>query len=239
MEKEVSLADEIAGKFGINLDNLSKEQKKFAKLVSLRDGIDFSLVENAAGCSNFFLGNQIVSSIVVCNTNFEIIEKKYAVKRAEFPYLTGFRAYRELPAMVECFKKLQEVCDVIFVEGHGIAHPRGFGIASHLGIAVQKPTVGIAQKLLEGEVVDSKIMLNGKRVGACIITKEGSRPIYISPGNMISVKTAVEITKKFLKPPHKLPEPLVMARKYSDIVREELSKKTFNRSKDDISDKTE
>ncbi len=217
---------EIAKKFGIDLDRLVAEQKKLSKLVKLKDEMDFSVADTLAGCANSFIGNKIISSIVVCNSNFEIIEQCYSEKRMEFPYIRGFRAYRELPAMIDCFNKLQEIPDVIFVEGHGIAHPQLLGIASHFGISIKRPTIGIAQKLLSGEISGDKIIINRKEVGSCLVTKEGSNPIYVSSGHMISSKTALELTKRFLKLPHKLPEPLVMARRYSDKIRKELASNT-------------
>lgn len=219
---------ETAKKFGIDLDNLIAEQKRLSKLVSLKDGMDFSLVERVAGCANSFLGNQIISAIVVCNNNFEVLEQNYATKKLEFPYIAGFRAYRELPAMVECFEKLEEVPDVIFIDGHGIAHPRRLGIASHFGISIQRPTIGIAQRLLVGGIDGDKIILDGKDVGLCFVTKQGSKPIYISPGHRISLNTTLKITRKFLKLPHKLPEPLVIARRYADKIRDELQSKLIN-----------
>lgn len=216
---------DTAKKFGIDLDKLIAEQKKLSKLVSLKDGMDFSLVDRVAGCANSFLGNQIISAIVVFNNNFDVMEQNYVTRKLEFPYIAGFRAYRELPAMVKCFEKLEEVPDVIFIDGHGIAHPRRLGISSHFGISIQRPTIGIAQRLLVGEIDGDKIMLDGKEVGLCFVTKQGSKPVYISPGHMISLNTTLKITKKFLKLPHKLPEPLVMARRYADKIRDELVKK--------------
>lgn len=226
MKKEgnESAGSSTAEKFGIDLKKLVDEQKKLAKLVKLKDGMDFSVIRSLAGCANSFVGNKIISSIVVCDTNFEVLEQNYAERKAEFPYIAGFRAYRELPAMIDCFNKLQEIPDVLFIEGHGIAHPQRLGIASHFGIAIEKSTIGIAQRLLAGEVKNDKIILDGKEVGFCFVTKEGSNPIYISPGHMVSLKSSLELSKNFLKSPHKLPEPLVMARRYADKIREEFAK---------------
>lgn len=224
MEKEEGQSDieSIAKKFNINLQKLEMEQEKLAKSISLKDFIDFNLADRIAGCDTASLGNKIIAVIVVLDNNLQILEQQYVVKKAEFPYLPGFRAYRELPAMTECFDKLQEQPDVLFIEGHGIAHPRRCGIAAHFGIIIQKPTIGIAKNLLVGEAKDGGIIINGKACGFKLQTKEGSKPLYISPGNMISLKTALELTKKFTVKPHKLPEPLVQARKYANRIRDEL-----------------
>jgi deoxyribonuclease V len=226
MEKEDNrvTSEDIAKKLGINLDKLIADQNKFAKLVVLADEMDFSLAENAAGCATALLGNKIISSIVICNKKFEVIEQNYSMRRVDFPYLPEFRAYRELPVMIDCFNKLENTPDVVFVEGQGIAHPRKIGIASHLGISIQRPTIGIAQKLLAGKLSENNIMIGGEEVGFSFVAKQGSNPIYISPGHMISLNTSLELTKKFLKYPHKLPEPIVMARRYGDKIRKEIAK---------------
>jgi deoxyribonuclease V len=127
-----------------------------------------------------------------------------------------------LPALTECYNKLQEQPDVLFLEGHGIAHPRRCGIATHFGIVIKKPTIGVAKNILAGEVREGKIYLNNKLVGIELQTREGSRPIYISPGNMISLKTASELTKKFIIKPHKLPEPLAQVRKFTNRIKSEV-----------------
>ncbi|MFH1248677.1 MAG: endonuclease V [archaeon] len=220
-EKEDYSQESIAKKYGIDIAKLITEQNKLAKLVSLKDCMDFSITERIAGCSNAFEGNKIISAMIICNRNFEVIEQNYHIEKINFPYISGFRAYREIPSMVECFRKLEETPDVTFIEGQGIAHPRKIGIASHFGIAIEGATIGITQNILEGEIKEEKIMIEGKQVGNSLVSKKGSRPIYISPGNMISLKTSLEITKKFLKEPHKLPEPIVLARKYADKLREE------------------
>ncbi|MBI5148103.1 endonuclease V [Candidatus Pacearchaeota archaeon] len=215
---------EIIKRFDINIAKLEAEQIRLAKTIKLKDSIDFELVERIAGCSNSYFNNHIVSAIVVLNSDLEIVEQKYSEEKMRFPYIPGFRAYRELPAMVSCFHKLEERPDVVFIAGHGASHPR-LGLASHFSLLTGIPTIGIAHELLEGQVRDKKIYLNGKIVGEELLTKEGSRPIYVSPGNMISLNTAVKLVNKLIKTPHKLPEPLIQARKYAKKIVDELGGK--------------
>ncbi len=205
------------------LVQLKVEQKKLAKQLSLKNAFDFSLAEIIAGCYNAFLPGKIISAIVICK-NFDVIEQQYVVKKLAFPYIAGFRAYRELPAMIECYQKLEEQPDFLFVNGHGIAHPRMLGLASHFSLAINRPTIGIAKNLLVGKVKKGKIYLRNKIVGVELLTKEGSKPIYVSPGNMITLKTALELTRKFIRAPHKLPEPLVQAKKLVNSIIKELQK---------------
>jgi deoxyribonuclease V len=213
--------EEIAKKYGIDLEKLEKEQKKLAKTLKISDSIDFSLTDKIGAIDNAFFENKIISAVIVVNPEMEIIEQEYFSDKLKFPYISGFRAYRELPSMIEAFNKLEERPDVIFVAGHGIAHPR-LGLASHFSLSSGIPAIGVANSLIGGEVKGEDIILDEKKVGKTLISKPGSRPMYISPGNSISIKTAYEISKKLIQLPHKLPEPLHTAHKYSKEIRKEV-----------------
>ncbi len=213
--------EEIAQRYNINLKKLEQEQDKLAKQLDLKDSIDFSSVEKIGAIDNAFFQNKIISGCVVVNDDMEILEQEYFSDKMRFPYISGFRAYRELPTMVEAFNKLDEKPDVVFINGQGIAHPK-LGIASHFSISAGVPTIGVASSLLVGEVKGKDIVLNKKKVGKVLVSKPGSRPMYISPGNLISIETAYELAKKFVKLPHKLPEPLHLAHKYSRDIRKEM-----------------
>jgi len=221
--KKKESSEEIAQRFNVDLRKLEAEQKKLAKLISLKDSIDFSSIERVAGIENVFIKNKIISAVIVIDCNFEVIEQKYFTEKAKFPYIPGFRAYRELPAMISVLGMLEEKPDVIFVKGSGVLHSMGLGIASHLAIAANVPCIGVADSLNVGEIKGENILLGGKVMGKALKTKEGANPIYISPGGMISVKTAIEIAKKFTKKPHKMPEPLRGARKYARDVMKEMA----------------
>lgn len=213
---------ELIKKYNINIPKLEQEQTKLAKALKIRDEKDFDNITRIAGCSNAFFENKIISAIVVLDETLEIVEEKYSEEKINFPYIPGFRAYRELPSMLSCFNKLEERPDLIFIQGHGASHPR-LGLASHFSLAAGIPSIGIAEDLLSGEIKDSKIYLNKKFSSEQIITKEGSRPIYVSPGNLISLETSVKLTKKFILAPHKLPEPLIKSRKYAKSIVNELN----------------
>ena len=205
--------DEIVQRYNIDLKKLEKEQEKLAKQIEIKDKIDFSLSERICAIDNMFFKNKIISACIVVNQDMEILEQEYFSDKMRFPYIAGFRAYRELPPMIEALNKLEEKPDVVFIIGHGIIHPR-LGIASHFSISTQVPSIGVANSLLVGDVKKEDILLKGKKVGKVLISKPGSRPMYISPGNLISIKSAYELSKKFIKLPHKLPEPMHLAGKY-------------------------
>ncbi len=215
MEKE-----DLAKKYNIDLKKLEQEQEKLAKHVTVSDSINFDKIEKIGAIDNIFFGKEIVSAIVVLNPQFELIDQSYQKEKIRFPYIPGFRAYRELPAMLTALEKLEEKPQIVLIPGHGISHPR-LGLASHFSLASNIPTIGVSKSLIIGEEKDGKIMLGEKQLGVVLKTKESSNPLYISPGNQISIKTAEKIVSKMIIPPHKLPEPLKIAHKYARKIKEE------------------
>jgi len=203
---------------------LKREQLKLSKNINLEDDIDFNLADRIAGIDSVFWKNRIISAIVVLDKNFEIIEQEYFSDKVRFPYIPSFRAYREMPSMVQAFNQLDEKPDVVFVKGHGILHPRKCGLASHFSLAVGVPAIGIADSLLVGEIDGENIFLDVELAGKVVITKKKAKPLYVSPGNKISVSSAAELTKRFTLEPHKIPEPLRLARKYAKEIRKEIFK---------------
>jgi deoxyribonuclease V len=218
------MKEEEAIQKGIDLEKLKEEQKKLAKTLEIEDAFDFSNCQRYAAIVVESLKNrELIASIAVLDEDMKLIEDKYLTRMPKFPYIPGFRAYRELPIMQAVYEKIEEQPDVIFILGQGIPHPQGLGIASHLSLSINKPVIGITQSLAIGEEKGDEVYIGKKLVAKKIQTKEKSRPIYVSPGNLISLKTAIEITKKCLREPHKLPEPIVMARKTIGNVKKELN----------------
>ncbi|MCS7134360.1 MAG: endonuclease V [Candidatus Pacearchaeota archaeon] len=217
------MLEEEAKERGINIEALRQEQKKLSKQVSCRDAFDFSAATRFGAIVTYPIDDKLLASAVLLNENLDTIEKKFAIKKAKFPYIPGFRAFRELPVMLEAYEKMEEQADVFFILGHGIAHPRGLGIASHFGVMVEKPTIGIAKSIDYGNEKENKVYdPKGKIIAEKVLTKKGAKPIYVSVGHMISLETAVKITKKCTKEPHKFPEPLVEARKFAKKIRKEF-----------------
>ncbi len=203
------------------LNKLQKEQTELARKVILKDS--FEKLETVGGVDQTFTDNKIISAIVVCDyRTMNIIEEQYAVTESKLKYIPGLRAYRELPAIVEAYGKLDVKPDVLIVGGHGITHPRGLGIASHAGLVLDQATIGIANKLIVGEISGNKIMVEGKARGYAISTKEKANPVIVSLGHRISLKTSVEIIKNCIRFPHKLPEPLHLAHKLGNKVKKEM-----------------
>jgi deoxyribonuclease V len=226
--------EELIKKYDVDVEKLEQEQLELAKKLEIKDKIDFSLADTFGAVDITFIQNKILVSIVVCKgllenedgkKECEVLDRAYFLDKVRFPYLAGFRAYRELPAMVEAFDKLSEKPDVIFVSAQGITHPR-LGLASHFSLSVDVPVIGVANSIIDSEIKDEDILINGKKVGKVFTSKQESRPMYISPGNQISVDSAFKLCKDFINLPHKLPEPMHLAGKYGREVKKELKIET-------------
>ena len=207
----------------IDLNKLKEEQLKLARKVITTNGAE--KITTAAGADQSHAGDKVISSIVVCDyKSLDVIEKKYAVVDSKIPYKSGFLFYREGPAIIEAFNKLENKPDVLILKGNGILHPRRIGMASQVGILLDTATIGVAKRLALGEVKGKTIYIEKEARGYELITREHSKPIYVSPGHKVSLKTSFKVIKNCLKYPYKLPVPLSLAHKYGNKARKELLK---------------
>ncbi|WP_281744925.1 endonuclease V [Thermanaerovibrio acidaminovorans] len=134
------------------------------------------------------------------------------------PYVPGFLSFRELDPMVRALEGLGMPFDLVMVDGCGIAHPRGLGIASHLGVALNVPSLGISKSLLVGSFEEpgpdplsiGPIWLNRSQVGWALRSRRGARPIFVTPGHMIDLEGALDVTLRALRG-YRLPEPTRLA----------------------------
>ena len=205
----------------IDFEALKKEQLKLAKKVSIVDS--FRNIKTVAGADQAYADRKVISAIAICDyKSLKLIENKHAVVEAKVPYKSGFLFYKDGPAIIEAFNRLENKPDVLIVEANGILHPRRIGMASHVGILLDTATIGVTKRLMLGEVRDNTIYVEKEARGYSLITREHANPIYISPGHKISLKMSLEVIKKCIRLPHKLPEPLHLARKYANKIREEL-----------------
>jgi deoxyribonuclease V len=148
----------------------------------------------------------------------EIIEETCVTQRASFPYIPGLLSFREGPAVLEAFEKLQSVPDVVIFDGQGIAHPRGMGLASHMGLFLDVPSIGCAKKRLVGvhgkvgHVVGdyADLLLDDHVVGAAVRTKNRVKPVFISPGHKIGTRRALDVVLSCCRG-YRLPEPVRQA----------------------------
>jgi len=201
------------------------EQLKLADKVITSDSV--KKIKTIAGAEQAFIGEKVISAVVVCDyKDFKIIEKKDAIVDAKLNYISGFLFYREGPAVIEAFNRLEQKPDVLIVNANGILHPRRLGMASHLGILLDVPTIGVVKRLTMGELKENTIYVDKEARGYKISTRKHANPIYVSPGHKISLKTSKEIVKQCIKYPHKFPEPLHLARKHVNKIRKEAIKES-------------
>ena len=162
-------------------------------------------VETIAGCDISFnkFEETVYAGIVVLNLEtLETIEEAGVVSSATFPYVPGLLSFREIPSLLEAWQKLKTEPDVVMFDGQGIAHPRRIGIASHGGLFLDRPTFGCAKSVLVGKYDEpapgrgswSPMTHYRDVVGAALRTKTNVNPVYVSPGHLIDLETAVSLT---------------------------------------------
>jgi len=196
-----------------------KQQIELAKQVRLED--DFPSLRLIAGVDVGFEEEGTVTRAAAILLNAETLDPiAQAVARipTNMPYIPGLLSFRELPAVLQALSELPETPDLIFCDGHGIAHPRRLGIAAHLGVVTGLPTIGVAKKILTGsheplaETRGSQVNLlaKGELIGTVLRSKDKVKPLIVSPGNRVSLKTAPELVMACVRK-HRLPEPTRLA----------------------------
>lgn len=160
----------------------------------------------------------IAAVVVVSFPALDVVETRVVSRNLRFPYVPGYLSFREAPAVIACLRLVRTPIDVLLCDGQGIAHPRGFGLASHVGLWAGIPTVGCAKSRLVGAhaLVNSKrgrfgdLRYEGKRVGSVLRTRDGVKPLFISPGNLIDQGSCRRIVLACCTR-YRLPEPSRLA----------------------------
>ncbi len=220
------------------LEKLEKEQLKLAKKLKLQDKKPVEEIRFVAGVDTTFTDiwknpTTAISCIVVMDLkDFSIVEKVFAKKTIDFPYIPTFLAYRELPVILEAYKKLKSKPDAFLLDGMGIIHPRKMGIAAHFGVITDEIAVGVGKSKLTGKFKEPEnkkfayepVFVNGEKRGYVVRTKKNSNPVFVSPGNNISIDSSLKLTLKALRN-YKLPEPIRFAHNLlQQYRREEIAK---------------
>ncbi|MBO0934460.1 deoxyribonuclease V [Fibrella aquatilis] len=160
--------------------------------------------ETIAGCDISFnkFEETVYAGIVVLRLDtLETIAEATAITTTSFPYVPGLLSFREIPALLEAWAKLTILPDVVVFDGHGIAHPRRLGIASHAGLLLDRPTLGCGKSVLVGRYEEpalergswSPMMHRGEVIGAALRTKNKVNPVYVSPGHLIDLQTGIDL----------------------------------------------
>ena len=176
-------------------------QERLAREVVLEDK-SVKALEVIAGVDVAYKGKQGFGVCVVMDRCFRVLGEAAAETEVRFPYISSYLAFREGPIIMKTLENVNEPFDALMINGHGIAHPRVCGIATHVGLILDdKPTIGVAtRKMMDREK-------QGDRILGAEVQREGHASIYVSPGNNITLKKSLETVKAFLGE-HRLPEPL-------------------------------
>jgi deoxyribonuclease V len=158
------------------------------------------------------------AAVVIKLPGFEVIETTTAARKVNFPYIPGLLSFREAPVCIDAIEKLKNTPDVFIIDGQGIAHPRRFGIACHIGVLVDKPTVGCAKSRLIGTFEEpeskkgnfSSLVDSDEKIGAVLRTRTDVKPVYVSVGHRCTPEDAIRIILECTTR-YRLPEPSRLA----------------------------
>ena len=218
--KKVSFS--LTHSWKVSLEEAIKIQERFKNKIVLRNG--FRKIKKIAGVDVSYSDEVAKAAIAVFDfPGMKLLEIATARKKIRFPYIPGLLAFREGPAILSAFKKLKYNPDVIIFDGQGILHPRRMGIATHIGILIDKPTIGCAKSPLywkfkePGKKKGCRTFIrdkSGEVLGVVLCTRDRVKPVFVSCGHKIDLDSAIRIalatTRGF-----RIPEPLRFAHRFS------------------------
>ncbi|MBX9851920.1 MAG: deoxyribonuclease V [Cytophagaceae bacterium] len=192
-----------------------KEQELLKKEVIIIDQLP-PVITHVAGVDVAYEkdGDKVIAAVVVLDAvTLKILEVSTHQDKISFPYIPGLFSFREIPPLLQALENISIKPDIIVCDGQGIAHPRRFGLASHLGVVTGIPTIGCGKTKLIGEYVEpelfrgsfSNLIDNGEIIGRVLRTQDSINPLFISIGHKISLETATQWILK-LSPNYRLPE---------------------------------
>jgi deoxyribonuclease V len=219
----------IKPKPAFSVKKAHEAQRRLSKQIISEDKVP-QRMRLIGGVDVAYVGGASIGGVAVLDfDSMKLKESQTAVCRTRFPYIPTLLSFREIPPAVLCIRMLRVQPDVFLVDGHGFAHPYRCGFASHLGLVIRKPTIGVAKGILVGEVERTEIEANtafirdkGEVIGAEITAKHGLKPVYVSVGHMISLRTAIKIVKHCTLD-NRLPEPISAAHKIATAEKRKIN----------------
>lgn len=198
-------------------------QKQLAYEVVAENRFDETPIKTVAGIDLGYDAANDTSRAVVVVLSFpelELIESAEALLPIQFPYVPGLLSFRETPVAIKALEKLTVTPDVILCDGQGLAHPRRFGVACHIGLIADVPAIGVAKSLLVGKFENlgetrgsvAPLIHKNEQVGVALRTKDKVQPLFVSVGHRVSLETATEIVLQ-CAPKYRLPETTRLADK--------------------------
>lgn len=194
-------------------------QRRLANRIALRGTVRRPSLVAGADLAFSPDRTQCIAGIVVWDVKKQkVIEQQVVHRKVRFPYVPGLLSFREAPAILPALRRLQCTPDVFMFDGQGYAHPRRFGLACHMGLLIDRPTVGCAKSILVGECDEpdftrgstTRLLHNGEIIGAAVRTRDHVKPVYVSVGHKLSLQAAIEVTL-LCGTRYRLPEPTRLA----------------------------
>jgi deoxyribonuclease V len=191
-------------------------QRELAGRVVRRGGLPRRLRQVAGVDCSPTRDGRLVACVVLCETDtWQVLEERFAAGRPPMPYVPGLLSFREAPVVLRALRALRGRPEVVLVDGQGVAHPRGLGLASHVGLFLDVPTVGVAKSRLCGEHAEpgprrgdrTPLRLGPRRIGTVLRTRAHVRPLYVSVGHRVGL-AAAERCALACAPRFRLPEPI-------------------------------
>ena len=199
-----------------NYTKIIELQNEYSKKVITHDYLNNNNIHNVCGIDVSYKDlNAFCSAVIVNKNTLEIIEIVNEKSTISYPYIPGLFILREGEPLLKIVRLLKNLFDVLLIDGHGILHPRKCGLASYVGIMIDKPTIGVAKNLLCGSILESSYVEYNKTILGYTIKKNNRKDIYVSVGHKISLETSIDIVKKLTKKSEFIPEPLRIADIYS------------------------
>lgn len=206
-------------------------QRDLAQKIDVRSPLTHcELVAGADVSYNRFSDEFYAGVVVIRLADGVIVEKQGAMQRSPFPYVPGLLSFREAPVLLTALAKLETEPDVVMLDGQGIAHPRRLGLASHIGLWLERPCVGCAKSLLTGKYQEpgpqagalAPLMDRQEVIGNVVRTKPKTKPVFVSPGHRIDLPSAVRVVLQSGRG-YRLPEPTRQAHLYVNDLRREAT----------------
>jgi deoxyribonuclease V len=200
---------------------------------SLRDRIRIQPLEHpprlVAGADVAYsrAGQKTYAAVVVVELPFmKVVDASQAIRDVTFPYIPGLLTFREVPSLLVAFRRLRTQPDAVLFDGHGLAHPRRFGLACHAGLLLNVPSAGCAKSRLVGDHAEvgtkrgavADLYCEGTKVGAVLRTRNGVNPVYVSPGHLIDIESAVRLVLSTTTR-YRIPEPIRLAHQMTTAMR--------------------
>ncbi len=221
--------------WNVSLSQASSIQEKLRQYIIRETSL--TGVRRIAGVDCAYTGEEGVAVVVVCSyPDLQVIAREIQIARVTFPYHSGFLAFREGPLILKVLARMKVEPDLFFFNGHGLLHPRNLGLATHLGILLDKPSIGCARRLIKnfpGMVTKDEggisfVESGGEKIGAVLSSPDSRKKLFLSPGHRVSLKEAIfYVTSCSVK--NLLPLPLYLAHHLASKEKRKLSGKNVSR----------